>query len=304
MQARRTASLVSLALAGALLAACAESPAEESGSTPNSADTSAPLYDALPQDVKDAGELVVAGDAHPPYRTVEGGGKVTGIDPEMWDVLGEQLGVPVRIEIAQSMPSILTGMQAGRWDAYNGPVQANPEREATFDAITWLQTRTAYIFPAANADAIPDSDALCGLTIAIVGGSIVESEVEKLNGWCAEQGQEANELADFADTNATLLAVNSGRADAAGMTETGALDVVSASGDKFDYVTQTDEQGSGVSLLALLTPKDSGLGPVLHEAFQNIFKNGKYEAVLEKWGLETVAVEEPLINPTTNREPS
>jgi polar amino acid transport system substrate-binding protein len=303
MQVRTTASLVSIALAGVLLAACADSAAEEPGAASGKVDTGAPLYDALPKNVKDAGELVVVGDAHPPYRTVEKDGEITGIDPDLWKVLGEQLGVPVRMEVAQSMPSILTGMQSGRWLAWNGPVQANPERERAFDAITWLQTRTTYVFPKENADALAGDDGPCGQTIAIVGGSITESEVDKLNTWCTEQGEPANERADYADTNATLLAVKSGRADFAGMTETAALDVTAAD-DTYDYVTQTDEQGSGVSLLALLTPKDSGLGETMHEAFQNIFDNGDYQQVLEKWGLEPVAVEEPLINPTTKRVPS
>ncbi|TQL66672.1 polar amino acid transport system substrate-binding protein [Nocardioides albertanoniae] len=303
MQVRTTASLVSIALAGVLLAGCAEGAAEESGAESGKVDTGAPLYDALPKGVKDAGELVVVGDAHPPYRTVEKDGEVTGIDPDLWKVLGEQLGVPVRMEVSQSMPSMLTGMQSGRWQAWNGPVQANPERERSFDAITWLQTRTAYVFSKEGADGIAAEEAPCGQTIALVGGSITESEVEKLNTWCAEQGEPANKRADYADTNATLLAVKSGRADVAGMTETAALDVTAAD-ETYDYVTQTDEQGSGVSLLALLTPKDSGMGKPLYEAFQNIFDNGDYQKVLEEWGLEPVAVEKPLINPTTEREPS
>lgn len=303
MQVRTTASLVSIALAGILLTACADSAAEEPGAASGAVDTDAPLYDSLPQNVKDAEELVVVGDAHPPYRTVEADGEVTGIDPDMWAVLGEELGVPVRMEVAQSMPSMLTGMQSGRWQAWNGPVQANPDRERVFDAITWLQTRTSYVFPKEGSEVKAGDEAPCGQSIAIVGGSITESEVDKLNEWCTEQGEPVNKRADYADTNATLLAVKSGRADVAGMTETAALDVTGAD-DTYGYVTQSDEQGSGVSLLALLAPKDSGLGRTLHEAFQNIFDNGEYEKVLKKWGLEPVAVEEPLVNPTTKREPS
>src|SRR3712207_8459339 len=40
------------------------------------------LFDQLPQEIQDAGEIVFAGDSHPPYRTVGADGKtVTGIDP-------------------------------------------------------------------------------------------------------------------------------------------------------------------------------------------------------------------------------
>jgi polar amino acid transport system substrate-binding protein len=294
------ASAAGLALA---LSACsgAADPAPTESTSESSADT---LFDRLPQEVQDAGEIVVAGDPHPPYRTVEAdGATVTGIDPDLWEALSAELGVEIRMEVAPSMPSILTGMQAGRWQAYNGPVQANPDREAIFDAITWLQTQTAYVLPV-GSDAASSDEAPCGLRVAIVSGSIVESELGRLNEWCAEKGAPANEVVSLADTNATVLAIGAGRADAAGMTETGAIDVLRASPDEFEYVTQTEEQGSGTSLLAMLAPADSGLGVALLEAFERIFESGEYATILEKWGLTEVAVEAPQINPVTGREPS
>jgi polar amino acid transport system substrate-binding protein len=304
MHIRRVVAAAGAAgLALSLMACSSPAPAEPAAtaSSTGGADT---LFDQLPASVQDAGELVVAGDPHPPYRTVgDDGQTVTGIDPDLWEALSAELGVEVRMEVAASMPAILTGMQAGRWQAYNGPVQANAEREEIFDAITWLQTQTAYVVPA-DSDAAGADEAPCGLRVAIVTGSIVEGELDRLNDWCDAQGEPANEVVALADTNATILAVGADRADAAGMTETGAIEVLAATPDKYEYVTQTEDQGSGTSLLAMLTPKDSGLGAVLLEAFQRIFDNGEYTKVLEEWGLTEVAVDAPQINPVTGREPS
>jgi polar amino acid transport system substrate-binding protein len=60
---------------------------------------------------------------------------------------------------------------------------------------------------------------------------------------------------------------------------------------------QTEEQGAGTDRLAMLVPKKSGLGPVMFEAFKELFKNGEYARIMKKWGLEKVTVPEPSLNP-------
>ena len=79
---------------------------------------------------------------------------------------------------------------------------------------------------------------------------------------CAEERQDRGEFIGLADTNATILAAKSGRADAAGMTQAAAIDVQATDADTYEFVMQTDEQGAGVDQLAMLVPKSSGLaGP-------------------------------------------
>lgn len=301
----RSAAVASMAIAALALSACstaaAPAPVETKAEAVVETDT---LFDLLPQSVQDAGELVVAGDSHPPYRVVGDDGKtVTGLDPEVWEALSKELGVPVRMEVTSTMPAILTGMQGGRWAAFNGPVQANAEREETFDTISWMLTRSSYIFPVGGENKVSDSGDLCGLRIAVTGGSITETEVAKLSDWCAEEGKPGAEMIPLGDTNATILAVKSGRADAAGMTETGALDVLASSPDEFEYVTQTEEQGSGINLLAMLVPKESGLGNVVFQAFERMFENGTYDEIMAKWGLENVKLDAPQINAISKRQP-
>jgi len=50
--------------------------------------------------------------------------------------------------VVAGLPAALQGMQANRYDAFNGPVEATAEREQQFDTITWMTTRAAYVFPA------------------------------------------------------------------------------------------------------------------------------------------------------------
>ncbi|MDY7104487.1 MAG: transporter substrate-binding domain-containing protein [Actinomycetota bacterium] len=258
------------------------------------------LFDQLPGEIQESGTLVFAGDSHPPYRTVEDDGSVTGIDPDFQAALEEELGVDIEVEIASGLPDILTGMLAGRYDAFNGPVRSTPEREADFDSIVWMTTRSSYVFLEENAADIPDSDALCGLEIAGVTGSVTETQVERLNEWCAAEGVEPATFTGLADTNATILAVESGRVDALATTETAALDIVDKTPDIYGYVTQSDEQGAGVDLMALLTPKGNGLGEVLLAAFENLFESGRYDELMDTWNLTSVSLDAPMYNPATS----
>lgn len=284
-------------LAAVLLAvtACGGSADSAGGPAPDSANSA--LHDTLPQQFKDSGLIRFAGDSHPPYRVVGADGKtITGIDHDVQQALGEVLGVRTEITIVPGLPAALSGMLAGRYDGFNGPVKDTAEREKQFDAIVWMVTRTAYLIPKSGPGDIKSSDDLCGKRVAAVDGSIVADQAARLSDWCASKGKEAVTTIGFADTNGTILAAKSGRADVVGMTESAALDAMKAEKGEFTYVTQTDEQGAGVDQLAMLVPKSSGLGPVMLEAFKEIFANGEYDKIMSKYGLEKVAVEEPKLN--------
>ncbi|PXY30384.1 ABC transporter substrate-binding protein [Prauserella sp. PE36] len=287
--------LLGIAIAAALTTAGCGAAAQDDG--PEQAQSSVPaLHDALPQSVKDSGVLRFAGDSHPPYRTVGADGSITGIDKDFQDALGEVLGVRPETSIVNNLPAALQGMLSGRYDAFNGPVKATAERERQFDTITWMTTRTSYVVPTDSNAGIDDAEDLCGKRVAVVKASVVEEQLAKLSEFCADSGRQPAQTIGLDDTNATMLAARSGRADAAGMTQAAAIDVTRAQQDTYTYVTQTEAQGATADNLALFVPKDSGLGPVLHEAFQELFDSGEYRRIMEQWGLTEVMVEKPLLN--------
>ncbi|CAL9674237.1 hypothetical protein SUDANB9_07690 [Streptomyces sp. enrichment culture] len=276
------------------LAGCAAD--EEQGVSKPSIPEATALHDALPQSVKDAGVLRFAGDSHPPFRSVGADGSVTGIDQDLQEALGQVLGVRTEIKIVNNLPAALQGMLSGRYNGFNGPVQATAERERQFDTITWMTSRTSYVVPKAGKTRISSAADLCGKQVAVVKSSIVESQLAKLSAYCTDQGKQPTRSIGLDDTNATLLAAQSGRADAAGMTQAAAIDVTDSQSDKYDYVTQTEEQGATTDHLALLVPKESKLGPVLQKAFQKLVDNGEYRRVMEHWGLKDVMVDKPVLN--------
>lgn len=291
--------LVAAALAPLLaLAACGGEPGTAPGGDPPPGAVPA-LYAALPSEIREAGVLRFAGDSHPPYRTIGSDGSVTGIDKDFQDALGRVLGVRTETVVVDGLPAALQGMLAGRYDAFNGPVKATAEREKQFDTITWMTTRSSYIVPAGSAAAITVPEDLCGKRVAVTTGSITEEQLRKLSEFCTTIGRPAAESIALSETNDTLLATESGRADAAGMTQAAAIDVTNQQPDRFTYVTQTEEQGATTDNLALFVPKDGGLGPVVLDAFRELFADGTYTELMQKWRLTDVVVTEPVLNAGT-----
>ncbi|UYB36371.1 transporter substrate-binding domain-containing protein [Arthrobacter koreensis] len=301
-----------VAVAGAVLLALtscssSDSEAEPAGGQGSQAasggvNTEAPVYDQLPEAIKSAGVINIAGDTHPPYRTLEQNGDITGIDPDIQAALSEQLGVPFAIQTASGLDAMLTGMLSGRYDAFNGPVRTTAEREADFDAVVWMTTRTSYLYLAERKDDLGAPEDLCGARVAGVTGSVTESQLERYTEWCAEKGLEAPEFVGLKDTNSTILAVQSDRADYAGTTQTAALDIQAQDEGTFEFLVQSDEQGAGVDQLAMFLPKSNELAPAMLAAFEGIFENGEYDRIMSEWKLDDVTVESPTLNPMTAGE--
>ncbi|WIY00967.1 transporter substrate-binding domain-containing protein [Amycolatopsis mongoliensis] len=229
------------------------------------------LRDALPQVIKDTGVIRFAGDSHPPYRTVAENGTVTGLSAALQGMLGNRYG----------------------------PVKATAEREKQFDTITWMTTRTAYVFPVDSTAGTTRTEDPCGKRVAVVTASVVEEQLNKLSRFCTQNKRPATQTIGLDDTNGTLLATRSGRADAAGMTEAAAIDVTRRQG-AYKYVTQTEAQGATKDDPALYVPKSSKPGPVLQQVFEELFENGTYVGIMSRWGLNRVSVPEPVFNAATS----
>lgn len=302
MKLSKLAPAAVIALAALTLASCAGGSGDSGngGDAGGSESSDAPLYDQLPDAVKEAGQITMAGDTHPPYRTIEADGSFTGIDPDLQAALSEQLGVPFVIEETSGLDSILTGMLSGRYDGFNGPLRTTEEREEEFDAIVWMTTRTSYVYLAEREDELSNPEALCGSNVAGVTGSVSETQLELYAEWCADNGLDEPAFVGLADSNATFLAVNSDRADYAATTQGGAIDLMATDPDKYDYLVQSDEQGAGVDQLAMFFPKDSEIVEPMLEAFQTLFDNGEYERIMSEWDITDVAIEQPVLNPMTS----
>lgn len=105
----------------------------DSGSDSSSSSSSAPLADKLPSDIRKAGVIKVGSDiAYPPVEFMKDG-KATGIDPDIADALGKQLGVKFQFQNGK-FDQLIVGLQAGRTQVIMSAMNDTKDRQNGIDS--------------------------------------------------------------------------------------------------------------------------------------------------------------------------
>ena len=112
----RLAAAGAIAVAGALLLTGCGDQTNEGNDSSTSESSAAPLADKLPDDIRKAGVIKVGSDiAYAPVEFKDGSGKTVGIDPDLADAMGRQLGVKFEFENG-TFDTLITGLRSDRYD--------------------------------------------------------------------------------------------------------------------------------------------------------------------------------------------
>ncbi|CAM5482277.1 Vitamin B12 import ATP-binding protein BtuD [Streptomyces violaceorubidus] len=108
----------------------------DSGSSDNQSASGAPLADKLPQSIRDKGTVKVGSDiAYAPVEFKDGSGKTVGIDPDLADALGKQLGVKFEFENG-TFDTLITGLRSKRYDIAMSAMTDTKDRQEGIDSDT------------------------------------------------------------------------------------------------------------------------------------------------------------------------
>lgn len=259
----------------------------------------AALFERLPSAVKSSKTIKWVGDSFAPYRIVGDDGKtVTGLETDLARALEPLLGVRIEQHIVSNLPALLAGIDTGRYDMSTGPVLATRPREERYDLVTWLLSKPAFIVPTSGRKTTKLED-LCGMRLSFAAGSSQEQYAIKVGERCVTGGLPTVRLVPLPDQNATVMAAQAGRADAASMQLAAALYLQKQNPGKFSI--QTDQTDAlGVLHLGFVMKKNSPLAPVLLDALKQLWASGAYLKILDKWGLANAQAPEPRLNPSSN----
>ena len=278
MRTSRTRFLVAGASALVLgLSACSGS-ADATGDTPSSSA---------------AGDPVVAA-ADPsllPYNFLgEDGSTWEGINVDLAAALSEQLGRPVEMTSA-GFDTIIPGLASGRYDMALTGMFDTKERQQTVDFVDYLLAENTFLTRSDFRD-VASMDDLCGEVVGIPGGALEAGLLADASTACTEAGDPAITVNEFADLDATVLALKSGRIDVTPNDSAANAYILSQSPD--DLKTSGGYLNEGYFAAAF--PKDSELTAEVEEAFAAIMADGTYTAILEDWGIPSRALDEPIVN--------
>ena len=270
----------------------AEAPAEEPAEAPAESLFSQAAHDLLPDRIKEEGNIRFVGGPNPPFRIPSADGEgVEGADVDLAGALGEILGVDVTLELSDSGDAARQGILADRYDVYMGPSRLNAARAESFDGISYSRAGTSVILLVEST--INTDEDLCGQLVAATEGGRDFRKLGALSEVCVAAGNEAIEILELGDPSTLVLAVLSGRADAAVSTTTVGADAPRTNPELRSF------RGMGEILGAALDAGDlhlPDLSSALYEAFLILFDAGEYQRIYEVWNLQDATIPAPLLN--------
>lgn len=294
MKVRRV--YVAAAVAAALAAAgCANNedsdagaPAAPSGSATFSLD-SVQKDDALAGQVDSKisadGKLVVGTD--PSYEPSEfkQGGTIVGFDVDLGTAIAKKLGLTA--EFQESKFDAILPALGSRYEIGMSSFTDNPAREKVVDFVTYYNAGTQW----ASKDAAFDPENPCGKKVAVQTGTV--QDTDDLPARQKKCGANAIQVQRYDGQDEATNAVVLGKADAvladspvmAGAVKKvgGGLVLVGSVYDAAPYGIAIPKNAG--------TTKDAILG-----ATKALIADGTYKAILDKWGVASGAITDPVIN--------
>ncbi|URN03512.1 ABC transporter substrate-binding protein [Actinomadura madurae] len=256
------------------------------------------LHGRLPAKNKASGKLIsVNNGSFPPYEIAGSDGRsLSGASADLTTALSQLLGVKIEHVTVDGLPSLLTGIKAGRYDFAMGPVGDFPEREAANDFVDWVREFVVFAVLKGNPKHINSITDTCGTKISVMAGGSAEDVVKKQSAKCVQEGKPAVEVQSYKDQPTAILAVRSHRVDGFFSSQAPLSYFVKQSGDDLELAGTGKPNGFDDLYQGSVVAKDSPLRDVLLEGFRKLIENGTYKKVMTKWGLASNMLDKPGVN--------
>jgi polar amino acid transport system substrate-binding protein len=290
------AAVVALAMTGCTTTSSA--PDTKPETSPAASAYDADLFAMLPKDIQESKTIKVA-NGFATAMVFKDGADLTGPVPDIAKALEPILGVTFEWTEAP-FPTLIPGLQAGKWDVAWGSVDDTKERQAVITFVDYVKGFSQLFVLKDNPQKIKNLESLCGLRASTLPGSQQLIGLQDASKACTDAGKEPVALTTFADLPSGLLALRSAKTDTFFATYAAAVHNLQAGGqsDLFSAVGPLYDpalSGLGVSL-------DSGkLAQAMQGALKKIVANGEYKKILTKYGYEKTALtpDEVTINGAT-----
>lgn len=300
----RIAAVCAIAVAGTmLLAACGDQTKNHPRN--NAASTQAPLADLLPAEIRDKGTIKVGSDiAYPPVEFKDKSGNTVGIDPDIGAALGKQLGVTFEFQNG-TFDTLITGLRSKRYDLAMSSMTDTKDRQQGIDSETgkkvgegvdfvdYFNAGVSIYTRKGDDQGLSSWADLCGKKIAVQRGTVSNDLAKAESKKCPAGKSIAIETFDNDLEAQTRL--RSGGADAGSSDFPVAAYAVKTSGGGKDFQIVGEQVEAAPYGIAVAKGNDQ-LTKAVQAALDAIIKNGEYNKIISKWGVEAGAVTEAKVN--------
>ncbi|MFG2384729.1 ABC transporter substrate-binding protein [Streptomyces avermitilis] len=302
----RIAAVGAIAVAGTLLlTGCGDQTKSKNNESGSSSSGSAPLADKLPQSVRNAGVVKVGSDiAYAPVEFKDNSGKTVGIDPDLAAAMGKQLGVKFEFQNG-TFDTLITGLRSKRYDIAMSAMTDTKDRQQGVDSTTgkkvgegvdFLDYFTAGVSiytPKGKTQNIKTWSDLCGKKLVLQRGTVSE-DLAKSEAKKCPSGKTIS-IQAFDNDQQAQTRLRAGGADAGSSDFPVAAYAVKTSGGGKDFQI-VGEQVEAAPYGIAIAKSNTQLRDALQAALDAIIKNGEYDKIIAKWGVEDGSVKAAQIN--------
>jgi polar amino acid transport system substrate-binding protein len=300
--ARRISPAITLtasaAIVGLALSACGSSSLSTPGASakPTVAQTAdAKLVAALPAKIKTAGKIVVGTDAtYAPNEFLDADGKtVKGMDVDLFNAVAQKFGLKVEW-VPASFPSIILGVDSGKYDVGVSSFTINPDRKKQVNMVSYFNAGTQWVVKKGNPKKVSPDNA-CGLNIGVQKGTVqLDPDLIARSKKCTDAGKKAiNAIVEEAQSKVTADLVG-GKVDAMLADSPVGLYAVTQTGGQLEALgTIYDAAPYGI-----VVPKpETAFAQAVADALTSLNSTGDYKKILATWGNDTGAISTFAVNP-------
>jgi polar amino acid transport system substrate-binding protein len=249
----------------------------------------------VPADVAEDGVLTVGSDTTyaPNEFVAEDGETIVGFDVDLFTLVAQKLGLEAQFQTAP-FDSIIAGVGSGRYEVGVSSFTINPERLQQATMISYYSAGTQWATKAGNPEGV-DPDNACGLTIAVQKATVQVDDITARSEACEAAGEEPITINQYDGQDQATAAVVSGAA-VAGLADSPIMAyAVQQTGGQLELLGDIYDAAP----YGYVVPQDqTEFAQALADAVRALIEEGTYTEVLERWGVEDGAIDDPTVNPT------
>ena len=243
MRTHRLAALAAIALfvaacgGGGATTAPTQGPTTPPATSPPATATAQPI--APPTSLIKAGTLTECVDIEYPPMEFFASADITdpnqaiGFDVDAAKAVAGKLGLQLEV-VNSGFDALIPDLSAGRCDIVWSALYVSDERLQVADAVPYMATGHAIMVPAGNPKGIKTVDDLCGKTISIQSGGVVETASKKASDDCVAAGKPAITIQGYPKVADEFQQIVLGRVDAVWETDTAVLNWMFTNPNKYE----------------------------------------------------------------------
>jgi polar amino acid transport system substrate-binding protein len=248
----------------------------------------------LPMEIRDKGVLTAAMPLDfEPYNFLDEKNEQVGLDVEVFRAVAETLGLKPDIQ-RLGFASVISAVSGGRVDAAMSSMGIIESRLKQVSFVRYALLTNGLIVRKGNPTNVSNKDA-CGHSIALEKGTQPVFVWEEKSKECEAAHRPKIEIMIFDGKGPQVLAVETGRAEAAGVSY--ATSIVSArhSNGKLDAAPGGPVPGAQVDAGIAFKKENRQLGKAMEAALKVLAANGTVAKIFEKWDLGLLAASPAIV---------